>query len=423
MNKLQRLLCVVWCVMFAAAASLADEIQFKNGAKLSGKVWQVNKAAATVTIDITIAGRSLSRTYAFKDIRSLTQDGKAVDLGKPVAASDAATAGDRSKSAIEQLIRTEGASDPPWLAATKLNYPSTMDLNWPMPAPKPWNNRKNIGQFLWDVINPNQGRWREGVRFMMFLIERHKNNPTVRNRAIKALASIYFRLFQDYPRAAYWWRQVRLESHEPGNISLAECYFRMGNKEMALQALAGKSARTGTVKLLGAMGKTDNAIRLADAITRSASQPHETFLVAGDALALAGRYQEAIRYYNKTLTDRRKIRNQQYEKRHKNRARESIAAIQLFQLMDVSKLRDGTYRDSATGYNGPLQVEVQVGGGRITGLRIVSHKEKQYYSALRDTPAQIIAKQSVKDIDATSRATITAQAIVNAAAKALAKGR
>jgi uncharacterized protein with FMN-binding domain len=52
----------------------------------------------------------------------------------------------------------------------------------------------------------------------------------------------------------------------------------------------------------------------------------------------------------------------------------------------------------------------------------VQHREKQYYSSLTDTPAKIIAKQGVKGVDSTSSATITSEAIINATAKALAKG-
>jgi uncharacterized protein with FMN-binding domain len=58
---------------------------------------------------------------------------------------------------------------------------------------------------------------------------------------------------------------------------------------------------------------------------------------------------------------------------------------------------------------------------RITDVAITDHQEKQYYSSLTDIPGQIIAKQSIKGIDATSSATITAEAIVAASAKALAK--
>jgi len=409
MKSIRRWLALWFLIPLCVTA--ADTITFRNGARLSGQITVIDQNAKTVTIRI----RSFTRRYAFKDIRSVTQNGRQVNLG-------ATPASNGGSSAVEQLIRTTGASKPDWYDSTKLNYPSTMDLNWPMPAPKPWNNKKNIGQFLWDVINPNQGRWREGVRFMYFLIEKHSDGSHANNMAKKALASMYFRLFQDYPRAAYWWRQASLKSNDPGHILLAECYFRMGSEEMAMAALAGKPANTQTVKLLGAMGKTDQAIRLADALARS-RQPHELFLLAGDALALAGQYQKAITYYRKVLTDPRKPRNKQYENRQFARARESIAAIQLFELLDVSKLKDGTYTDSATGYNGPIRVEAKVAGGRITSLRVVSHREKQYYSALRDAPAQIMSKQSVKDIDATSRATITAQAIVNATAKALNKGR
>jgi len=53
---------------------------------------------------------------------------------------------------------------------------------------------------------------------------------------------------------------------------------------------------------------------------------------------------------------------------------------------------------------------------------VIKHVEKQFYAAITDTTNQIVKKQSVNGIDATSRATITSQAIVNATAKALAKG-
>jgi uncharacterized protein with FMN-binding domain len=100
----------------------------------------------------------------------------------------------------------------------------------------------------------------------------------------------------------------------------------------------------------------------------------------------------------------------------------SIEAIRLFELTDVAKVADGKYRASSLGYEGPIEVEVEVRAGRIEAVRITDHKEKQFYSALRDVPEQIIKKQGVRGVDATSRATITAEAVINATAKALAKG-
>jgi uncharacterized protein with FMN-binding domain len=69
-----------------------------------------------------------------------------------------------------------------------------------------------------------------------------------------------------------------------------------------------------------------------------------------------------------------------------------------------------------------VQVAVTVKDHRIEAVRITQHKEKQFYAALTDTPAKIIAKQGVKGVDATSNATITSEAIINASAKALASG-
>ena len=104
------------------------------------------------------------------------------------------------------------------------------------------------------------------------------------------------------------------------------------------------------------------------------------------------------------------------------RARDSITAIEVFERIDVSKIADGKYRSSSVGFVGPVDVEVEVAAGRIVAVRVTKHREKQFYAALEDTPGKIVAKQSVKGIDATSGATITSQAIVNATAKALADG-
>ena len=67
-------------------------------------------------------------------------------------------------------------------------------------------------------------------------------------------------------------------------------------------------------------------------------------------------------------------------------------------------------------------VEVTVAGGLIESVKVTQHREKQYYSSLTYTPRKILAKQGVSGIDATSSATITSEAIINATAKALADG-
>lgn len=55
---------------------------------------------------------------------------------------------------------------PDWFESTKLNYPKSLDLSWADPPKGQWNNQLNVGQFVWDIINPNENRWREGIKLM-----------------------------------------------------------------------------------------------------------------------------------------------------------------------------------------------------------------------------------------------------------------
>jgi uncharacterized protein with FMN-binding domain len=69
-----------------------------------------------------------------------------------------------------------------------------------------------------------------------------------------------------------------------------------------------------------------------------------------------------------------------------------------------------------------VHIEVAVRGGRIESVKVTQHQEKQFYSAIAEVPRKIIEKQGLKGIDATSSATITSEAIINATAKALSGG-
>jgi len=100
----------------------------------------------------------------------------------------------------------------------------------------------------------------------------------------------------------------------------------------------------------------------------------------------------------------------------------SIDAIRAVDGLDLSKVRDGTYTASSNAYAGPLDVAVDIKGGKILSVKVTKHQEKQFYTALTDTPAQIVAKHGIKGVDAVTSATITSEAIMNATVKALAKG-
>ena len=302
-----------------------------------------------------------------------------------------------------------------------MDYPQTLDLDWPLQPPdKGWNNQRNVGQYKWDVINPNPGRWQSGVRLMHHVMTLHKDQPALLQRDIKALAEMYFELFQDYPRAAFWLRQAKVELPEPPGVHLAECYWRLGNKQMALEMLKARSLPTNAIKLLGDMAQTERAIQLSEAFAKM-NRRHEAYLLAGDACRTVGRHKDAIDFYQKVI-DAPDARNEEYAQRFHGLARDGIEALNLIDKANVAKVADGSYRASSVGYSGAVEVEVRVANHRIEEVKVINHREKQFYAALTDTPNQIITKQSVNGIDATSRATITSQAIVNSTAKALAKG-
>jgi uncharacterized protein with FMN-binding domain len=324
--------------------------------------------------------------------------------------------GGLSSGEVNKFIAEAGSTPADWLADTPLDFPKSLDLKWPKPAPKGWNNQKNIGQYIWDKINPNAGRWHSGVKLMAHLLEKNKANTSLRKRIMASMGSMYFRFFQDYARAAYWWEQSGSERESHGAVGLAECYYRLGNKQMARAELKKLSLSLAKVKLLGDMGEVREALKIAE--TARMAQPHELYLTAGDICRMDGKFKDAIEWYDKVLSAP-KARNEDYEKRFHNRAQDSIDSIKRFELLDIAKLKDGKYAGSAMGYEGPIELAATVRSGRVEKVEITDHKEKQYYSALRDVPAQIIRKQDLSKVEATSRATITAVAVINATAEAL----
>lgn len=420
---------LTFLILTPCVVSAADVVEFLTGARVSGTVTRIDKDARQISFKAVIGGKSYTRVYSYNKIHAVLYQGKRYVLNElPAGVKPRSPAGGSSVSpsstsgGIRARIAQEGASNPEWLAATQVNYPNTLDLNWPMPAPKGWNNQKNMGQFIWDVVNPNPRRWRSGIKLMYQLLDRTSTDPGFKTRVMKSLASMYFRFFQDYSRAAYWWQQAGVKKGDAESVQLAECYWRLGNKPMAEELINYRILRPSMIKLLGDMKEPDKAISLSQRYVKVGGTPHSAYLHCGDACRLAGRYEQAIRFYEMVLNEPLPEKKGRAENQQK-RARANMLAVQLFEQLDVSKVADGSYRSASRGYAGQVEVEVTVGGGEIQSVKIVRHQEKQFYSALEDTPAQIIALQGVKGVDATSRATITAEAIINASAKALSSGQ
>lgn len=424
MPRIRSTAILTFSLALALATSLrADVVELTNGNKVEGQV--IARDDESITIKTTVGERTFTRRWTLDKIHAVTiGDQREVLQEKQADASAAPASGQqRSPSEVEALIDKLGRAQPEWWDSVAVNYPKSLDLNWPNPPFRQWDNQRYIGQYVWDIINPNPSKWREGIRLMHHLLTLHKDNPELRARAMNELGRMYFDYLQDYARAAFWWRTAGVESDDAygHGVALAECYWRLGSKPMAMQLLSKLSPQFSMIKLWAQMGELKQALAMAEANAKG-PLADVAYIYAGDACRVAGQHQDALKYYQNVLSlpatgyaSRRILRNQQ-------RAQASAEAIRVFDTLDLKRVADGTYRGSSLGYEAQVVVEVTIRGGRIEAVQVIEHHEKQVFTALTDTPRKIVQKQSVQGIDATSGATLTSQAIIHATAKALAQG-
>lgn len=327
-------------------------------------------------------------------------------------------AADKPEAEVRALIKKIGSTPPDWFQATPLRYPKTLDLSWKETPGVPWDPSKNVGQFIWTSINENEARWKEGIRFLHHLLVLNQKDPELSRKTMNALAHMYHNLHQDWARAAFWWEQAG----NTDNTDLAHCYFKLGSKAMATRILdeyeADYTRHCSVARLWSEVGENDKALKMA--LETSQHAPDVGFLAAADICRALGRSKEALGYYQKVLDTKNGGGDL---KQAKERARASMDAVILVDTLDIKRVPDGIYRDSSVGYSGQVFVEVSVASGRISDVKVTRHTEKQWYSSITDTRRQILLKQGAKGVDATSGATITSEAILNATLKALAKGQ
>lgn len=425
--------CFVICLLIVAQASAADVVELLSGARVTGEITARNDK--TIQMKVTVSGVTLNRSYPLTSVHAVTTtDGTRTVINEkgnspakgpgtsPAVGSSTRPVPGGSRGQLDALIAEVGRTPPAWFEETKLNYPPTLDLKWDHPPPAGWNNQKNVGQFIWDVINPNPGRWKEGVKLMHHLLTMHKDDKEKTERIMLTLAGMYHNLHEDYARSAFWYRTAGVdkdpEEFSRAAVTLADCYHRLGFKAEAVKLLAATPVSYGQIKLWADWGETDKALKLLQG--SFTANPEIAYLYAGDACHVAGRYPQALAYYQKLLALPVPAKPNGNLVRNRNRATANVAAIKAFELFDLSKVADGDYRAASQGYEGPVEVSVSVSGSKINDVKVTNHREKQFYSAISDTPKKIIAKQTVRGIDTTSHATITSEAIVNATAKALA---
>ncbi len=415
-------------ILLTSTVSAEDVLELKTGAKPKGKI--VSSQGDSITIEIQVGSRTFKRKYSKEKIAAIVVNGKRKTLAEFESASGRSSS-NRTPAEVQRLIDTIGKTPPDWYDSTPLNYPKTLDLSWPQPPPtKKWESSKNMGQYIWSRVNENPGKWREGVKLLHHVMLVNKDDRQVLGRSMRALGRMYHNLHQDYARAAFWYQQAGIDkgtsTDYQAGINLANCYFQLGSKSMSLAHMKRMKRRPySAIKLLGDMGETDEAIRLADTFAKNSSSSRGktlSYLYGGEACRLAGRLDAAKRYFRKVIN----VAENAKEKSERlnldaNRAKANLAAIEFLSIKPAN-VKNGTYTASSLGYEAQVHIEVVVNKGKIVSVKVTKHKEKQFYSSLKDTTRNIVDQQSVQTVDTTSGATITSEAIIRATAQALSTG-
>jgi len=251
-----------------------------------------------------------------------------------------------------------------------------------------------------------------------------KDDPQGLAEAMLQLGRLYHKYIQDWARGAYWYRQA-IAKGQPNTedvSALAECYFKLGSKAMAVEVLArygmDKSGSGSTVRLWGEMGEMGRAMAISEYLAQR-GMPDVGYLAAARALRRSGKLEQATAAYQKVIDLKTGSRGLAESKK---RAQLALDGLRTFEKVDLSRVSDGTHTGSCQGYRGPVEVKVAVAGGKIEKVEVGPNQEDIFYTAFTDIPASLVECQGLKGVDSITGATVTSEAIVNAAAKALANG-
>ncbi len=319
-----------------------------------------------------------------------------------------------SRAEVEKIIKEVGPTKPDWFDSEEMTYPETLDLTWAKPKKKGFFPKENMGQYMVALMH-KPWAWKSAAKLMYHIMETQKGKRSTVRKAMRGLGENYFMHLNDYARAAYWLRRAG----DPNRIFLVDCYLRLGGKQMAAEELAKLQLRVWerdqAVKLLAEMGRLKDALRLAQQMSKS-GQGAFAYLAAGHACRFAGQLDKALICYKKALI----FASERNSKRTIDRAKASAAAIETLGTgLDLSKIPDGTYKDSSPGFRGPVGVTIEVKDASIQSVEVTELTDDWYCSSIFDVPKKIVEKQSIVGVDSITSATFTSEAIINATAKAL----
>lgn len=414
-------------ILLAAPAAQADEIVLDTGAVYKGKI--IERTDKTITFEAVSGGGTMTVKFTLDRIKEIRL-GPAPEPGAtptpthtpatapsptptpkptPAPASGPATL---TADEVNHVIDQAGKTQPDWWNAVKMTQPKTLDLTWK--KGEGMFELLSLSEYLEKTIRPDKANWKLGIRVVSLSVDANKDQPEKLRISQEAMGDMYLGMMADYTRAAWWYRQV---GNENVDDRLALCYWKLGCPSLASDVLSkhitDPTERLGCIRMWGALGEAQKAIDMAEATAKD--KPAQAYLAAGDALRLAGKFDQAVTYYEKIAA----IHNLKDDKL-KELARTNADLLTRLQKLDLSKVKDGRYSgNSAVGYRGSLSVEVTVKSGKIAAVRVADQKEDQALLALTEIPKRIVAAQGIAGVDAITGATSSSDAVVLATVAAL----
>jgi uncharacterized protein with FMN-binding domain len=87
--------------------------------------------------------------------------------------------------------------------------------------------------------------------------------------------------------------------------------------------------------------------------------------------------------------------------------------------------KDGTYEGEGEGYKGPVKVEVEVAGGKVTAVEVLESEDtpELFEGAQEAIVEEVIAENSADDLEAVTGATGSSKGLIEAIQDALEKAK
>jgi uncharacterized protein with FMN-binding domain len=337
-------------------------------------------------------------------------------------------------------ISSVGVGAPPY-SREELASPASLP-KWARPVRVNVNENKPWSVFPGSRISTSQ--MRRGAAQLHYVVRNRRRSPNYPFWVLK-LGQHFIDLEQD--RAAYQvlTHVIRLPADTPhtkklkwlptldavkvhSRFMLVRLLARNGLKKEVIHGLSALPAATGydavrRAEALAMIGDSEGALALLPK-ARGGGHPERNFsnvFLTTRAVTLARCLGDAelTQRLAKPLVDRG-LNSQKWPQWKSAWSIMSTTAANAAKgsLPDPKTIPEGAYEGECGGFVAPIRVAVDVADGRLSKVRILSHKENRSWSALTVIPQRICRRQDLM-VDAVTGATITSCAVVAAVDQAL----